>query len=70
MHIVQTPLVQILIALIVVGVLLWLVNTYIPMAGSIKSILNAVVVIVVVVWLLNVFGLMHYVTNFRVNRAG
>ena len=59
MSIVQTPLVQILIALIVVGVLLWLVNTFIPMAGSIKSLLNAVVVIVVVVWLLNIFGLMH-----------
>jgi len=70
MSIVQTPLVQILIALIVVGVLLWLVNTFIPMAGSIKSLLNAVVVIVVVVWLLNVFGLMHYVTNFHVNRVG
>jgi hypothetical protein len=70
MHIVQTPVVQILIALIVVGVLLWLVNTFIPMAGSIKSILNAVVVIVVIVWLLNIFGLMHYVTNSHVNRAG
>ncbi len=66
MSIVQTPLVQILIALVVVGVLLWLVNTFIPMAGSIKSILNAVVIILVVVWLLNVFGLMHYVTQFQV----
>jgi hypothetical protein len=64
------PIVQILIALIVVGVLLWLVNRFIPMAGSIKSILNAVVVIVVVVWLLNLFGLMHYITNFHVNRVG
>jgi len=64
------PLIQILLALIVVGVLLWLVNNFIPMAGSIKSILNALVVIVVVVWLLNVFGLMHYVTNFHVNRVG
>lgn len=62
------PLMQIVIALIVVGVLLWLVNSFIPMAGSIKSILNALVVIVVVVWLLNVFGLMHYITNFHVNR--
>jgi len=70
MGIVQMPLVQILIALIVVGVLLWLVNTFIPMAGSIKSLLNAVVVIVVVVWLLNIFGLMHYITNFHVNRMG
>jgi len=70
MSIVQTPLVQIVIALIVVGVLLWLVNSFIPMAGSIKSILNAVVIIVVIVWLLNVFGLMHYITNFHVNRVG
>ena len=53
------PLIQILLVLIVVGVLLWLVNNFIPMAGSIKSILNAVVVILVVVWLLNVFGLLH-----------
>ena len=70
MTLVQMPLVQVLIALIVVGVLLWLVNSFIPMAGSIKSILNAVVIIVVVVWLLNVFGLMHYITNFHVNRVG
>jgi hypothetical protein len=70
MTLMQMPLVQVLIALIVVGVLLWLVNTFIPMAGSIKSLLNAVVIIVVVVWLLNVFGLMHYVTNFHVNRVG
>jgi hypothetical protein len=53
------PLMQILLTLIVVGVLLWLVNRFIPMAGSIKSILNAVVVIGVVLWLLNVFGLFH-----------
>jgi len=51
--------------LIVVGILLWLVNRFIPMAGSIKSILNAVVVIVVVVWLLNIFGLMHYITRLH-----
>jgi hypothetical protein len=61
---------QIVIVLIVVGVLLWLVNSFIPMAGSIKSILNALVVICVVVWLLNTFGLMHYITNFHLNRAG
>lgn len=54
------PLMQICVVLIVVGVLLWLVNRFIPMAGSIKSILNAVVVIFVVLWLLNVFGLFHY----------
>jgi hypothetical protein len=59
-------LIQIFMALIVVGILLWLVNHFMPMAGSIKSILNAVVVIVVVVWLLNVFGLMHYITSMHV----
>lgn len=60
------PLLQVLMSLIVIGVLLWLVNSYIPMAGSIKSILNGVVIIVVVVWLLNVFGLMESIRHFRV----
>jgi cation transporter-like permease len=60
------PLLQILIVLIVVGVLLWLVNRFIPMQGTIKSILNAVVVIAVVVWLLNVFGLLHSLSKIRV----
>ena len=60
------PLLQILIVLIVVGVLLWLVNSFIPMQGTIKSILNAVVVIAVVLWLLNVFGLIHSLSNIRV----
>jgi hypothetical protein len=52
--------------LIAVGVLLWLVNRFIPMAGSIKSILNAVVVIGVVLWLLNVTGLFHSLSRIRV----
>jgi hypothetical protein len=60
------PLLQVLMILIVVGVLLWLVNNFIPMAGSIKSILNAVVVIGVVVWLLNVFGLLHSISRIHV----
>ena len=60
------PLIQILITLIVVGVLLWLVNRFIPMASTIKSILNAVVVIGVVVWLLNVFGLFQSLSRIRV----
>ncbi len=51
------PLIQLLEVLIVVGVLLWLVNRFIPMQGTIKSILNGVVVIAVVLWLLNVFVL-------------
>ena len=62
------PLIQLVMGLIVVGVLLWLVNRYIPMQGSIKSILNAVVVIAVVLWLVNVFGLFSYISNFRVGR--
>lgn len=62
------PLMQIVIALIVVGVLLWLVNSFIPMAGSIKSILNAVVVIAVVLWLLKVFGLMNSLSRFHMGR--
>jgi hypothetical protein len=60
------PLLQILLTLIVIGVLLWLVNRFIPMAGSIKSILNAVVVISVVLWLLDVFGLFHSLSRIRV----
>ena len=58
------PLIQLLEVLIVVGVLLWLVNRFIPMQGSIKSILNGVVVIAVVLWLLNVFGLFHSLPRF------
>ena len=60
------PLIQILLALIVVGVLLWLVNRFIPMASSIKSILNAVVIIAVVLWLLNVFGLFLSLSRIHV----
>lgn len=52
------PLINLVIVLIVVGVLLWLVNTYIPMDQKIKSILNVVVVIAVVIWLLQVFGIL------------
>ncbi len=59
-------LITIIVALIVVGVLLWLVNTYIPMDGKIKSILNAVVVIAVVLWLLQAFGLLDQLSNIRV----
>jgi len=60
------PLMQLLVALIVVGVLLWLVNNFIPMAGSIKSILNAVVVICVVVWLLSAFGVIGSLSRIHI----
>ncbi len=60
------PLLEIVVVLIVVGVILWLINTYIPMAAPIKSLLNAVVVIVLVVWILKAFGLWHYLSDLRV----
>ncbi len=60
-------LVTIVVVLIVVGVLLWLVNTYIPMDSKIKSILNAVVVIAVVIWLLQAFGVLGSLNTIRVN---
>ena len=55
------PLLQIIIILVVVGVILFLINNYIPMDATIKKILNIVVVIVVILWLLRVFGVL---TNF------
>jgi hypothetical protein len=60
------PILQILLVLIVVGVLLWLVNSYVPMQGTIKSILNAIVVIGVVLWLLDIFGLFHSLSHIHV----
>ncbi len=60
------PLLQIVIVLIVVGVLLWMVNRFIPMEGTIKSILNAVVVIATVLWLLNIFGVFHSLSRIRI----
>ena len=60
------PLLQIVTVLVVVGVLLWLVNRFIPMQGTIKSILNAVVVIAVVLWLLNIFGFLHSISRMHI----
>jgi hypothetical protein len=60
------PLIQAVTVLIVVGVLLWLVNRYIPMQASIKSILNGVVVIAVVLWLLNLFGLFQSLSKIHI----
>ena len=59
-------LISLIITLIVVGVLLLLVNNYIPMDGKIKRILNIVVVVAVVVWLLNILGLMDSLRNIRI----
>jgi formate hydrogenlyase subunit 4 len=62
------PLIQLVIALVVVGVALWLINTYIPMDATIKKILNVVVVIVVILWLLSIFGVFGSMSDIRVGR--
>ena len=63
------PLLTVVLTLIVIGVLLWLVNAYIPMDGKIKKILNVVVVICVVVWLLYAFGILNHSGDIRVPRV-
>ncbi len=62
------PLLQVVIVLIVVGVLLWLVNNYIPMQATVKKILNAVVVIALVLWLLKIFGLLDSLLNIHIGK--
>ncbi len=59
-------MVSMIITLIVIGILLWLVNAYLPMDAKIKNILNIVVVVCVVLWLLNSFGVFHHVNNVPV----
>ena len=60
------PLIQLVIVLVVVGVILWLINSYIPMQSTLKKILNVVVVIAVVVWLLSVFGVIGNISAIRI----
>ena len=62
------PLLNVGVVLIIVGVALYLINRYIPMASSIKTILNVVVVVVVCVWLLQAVGLWENVTSFRLHK--
>ncbi|MGA7874441.1 MAG: Thivi_2564 family membrane protein [Desulfoferrobacter sp.] len=62
------PLINLVIILVVVGVILWLINNYIPMDRKIKSILNIVVVIVVVIWLLSVFGVIGSISGLHVGK--
>lgn len=59
-------LITLIIILVIVGVILWLVNSYIPMDAKIKKILNIVVVIAVILWILSVFGLLPNITGIRV----
>ncbi len=60
------PLLTVLIVLVVAGVILWLVNTYIPMDSKIKNILNIVVVIIVIIWLLRAFGILDSLKGIHI----
>jgi len=60
------PLLSILLVIIVVGILLWIINTFIPMDRKIKQIFNVVVVIILIVWLLRVFGIFAYLMDIHV----
>jgi hypothetical protein len=60
------PLIQLVIVLVVVGVVLWLINSYIPMQATLKKILNVVVVIAVIIWLLSVFGVIGNISAIRI----
>lgn len=62
------PLLTLVLVLIVIGVLLWVVNTYIPMDVKIKNIMNIVVVVAVVLWILQLFGLFQHLPDIRVGR--
>jgi hypothetical protein len=62
------PLIQLVIVLVVVGVVLWLVNSYIPMQATIKKILNVVVIIAVILWLLSVFGVIGSLQGIHIGR--
>ena len=60
------PLLNLIIVLAVVGVVLWLINRFIPMQSTIKTILNVVVIIVVAIWLLNAFGILGHLSTIRI----
>jgi hypothetical protein len=60
------PLILLVIILVVVGVVLWLINSYIPMQATLKKILNVVVVIGVIIWLLSVFGVIGNISAIRI----
>ena len=62
------PLIQVVITLIAVGIVLWLVNRFIPMQSTIKSILNGVVVIAVVLWIANLYGIFNSLSRIHIGR--
>ena len=62
------PLLHLIIVLVVVGLVLWVINSYIPMQATIKRILNVVVVIAVIIWLLSVFGVFGNISAIRIGK--
>ena len=62
------PLIQLVIVLVVVGVVLWVINSYIPMQSTIKKILNVVVIIGVIIWLLSAFGVIGNLSTIRIGK--
>ena len=62
------PLIHLMIVLVVVGLVLWVINSYIPMQATIKKILNVVVVIAVIIWLLSVFGVIGNISAIRIGK--
>ena len=62
------PLINLVIVLVVVGVILWVINSYIPMQSTIRKILNVVVVIAVIIWILSVFGLIGNLSTIRIGK--
>jgi hypothetical protein len=62
------PLIHLVIVLVVVGVILWVINNYIPMQGNIKKILNVVVIIGVAIWLLSVFGIIGNLSSMHIGK--
>jgi len=62
------PLIHLIIVLVVVGLVLWVINSYIPMQATIKRILNVVVVIAVIIWLLSVFGVIGNISTIRIGK--
>ena len=55
----MSPIITIIIALIIIGFVMWIINTYIPMAGGVKAILNGLVIILILLWLLSAFGIIN-----------
>ena len=59
------PILTIIVVIVVVGVLLWVINTYVPMQSGVKKLLNVVVIIALIIWLLKVSGALHYLANLK-----